>query len=315
MTGAATRNIEVWVPHDAAPELIGPLPDNIVLSVWDGTGPLPSSPDLVEVYVPPFAPSRPVAEAMRAMSGLSVVQALTAGTDHLETHLPDDVVLCNARGVHDQSVSEWVVAVLLATVRELPALAIAQEERRVRRRVTDTLSGKNVLILGHGSIGRAVERRLAPFDVEICRVASRHREGVHGPESLPELLPRADVVVLLLPETGKTRGIVDQHFLELLPQDAILINAARGGLIDQGALLASLQAGRIRVALDATSPDPLPPEHPLWATPGVLYTPHIAGMTRTALPTLYQLVGEQLHRYSQGRSLRNIVPRVAPSPS
>lgn len=308
-----TREFAVLVPHDVGPTLLGSIPSNIRIGVWDGSGSLPDLSDQVEVYVPPFVPSGPTADAMRELPQLAVVQALTAGTDHIEGLVPEGVALCSARGVHDVAVSEWVMAALLATVREFPALTIAQRERRVRREITDTLSGKTVMIVGYGSIGQAVERLLQPFDVDLHRVASQRRKGVYGPESLPGLLPHTDVVILLVPETARTRHLVDQRFLSLLPDGAIVINAARGGVIEQAALLEEVRAGRLRAAADATTPDPLPRDHPLWTMPGFLYTPHIAGMTSTALPMLYGLIGEQLRRYVEGQPLRNVVERPTSS--
>src|SRR4029077_2902446 len=129
------------------------------------------------------------------------------------------------------------------------------------------LEGAAVLILGHGSIGRAVERRLEPFGARVTGVARRARDGVHGMDELPGLLGEADVVVVLLPLTPLTRGMVDAGFLAAMREGALLVNAARGPIVDTGALLDAVRSGRISCALDVTDPEPLPDGHPLWSTP------------------------------------------------
>src|SRR5690606_30484559 len=143
--------------------------------------------------------------------------------------------------------------------------------------VTDELAGKRVLIVGAGDIGVGVAARLAPFEVSITRVARRPRPGVHGVDELPELLPHADVVALLVPLTDATRGMVDKDFLGRMADGALLVNAARGPVVDTAALTEELSTGRIGAALDVTDPEPLPPDHPLWRMPNVLITPHVAG--------------------------------------
>ena len=119
-----------------------------------------------------------------------------------------------------------------------------------------------VLILGYGAIGGAVAARLEPFGVEIIRVARRARAGVHAVDELDALLPRADVVVVLVPLTPATVGLIDAGALARLPQGALLVNAARGTVVDTDALLAALRAERIRAVLDVTDPEPLPADHP-----------------------------------------------------
>ena len=142
--------------------------------------------------------------------------------------------------------------------------------------VNEDLAGRTVMILGYGSIGKAVAERLAPFEVDLIRVARRRRAGVHGAVELPDLLPSAQVLIVLLPFTPETDGLLSSQLLKLLPDGALLVNAARGRIIDQDALLELLSSGRLRAALDVTEPEPLPHEHPLWDAPGVLITPHLA---------------------------------------
>jgi phosphoglycerate dehydrogenase-like enzyme len=235
---------------------------------------------------------------------LEVVQTLTAGIDWLPS-LPPGVTVCNASGVHDGPVAEWIMAAILAMAKDLPAYLGHQCAGQ-----WDTGSGdlaeQTVLIVGHGSIGRALEQRLAPFGTRVLGVARHPRAGVSGPERLAALLPQADVVVLLVPATEKTRHLVDADFLGRMRPGALLVNAARGALVDTGALLEALRTGRVRAALDATEPEPLPPHHPLWSAPGVLITPHVAGSTTHWRERAYRLAGQQLRRYAAGQPLINV---------
>jgi phosphoglycerate dehydrogenase-like enzyme len=163
------------------------------------------------------------------------------------------------------------------------------------------------MILGYGSIGVALESRLAILEAEVIRVARSARPGVYAADELPSLLGRADIVVVLLPLTEATSGLLDRELLGRMREGALLVNAARGPIVDTDALLELLQAGRIRAALDVTDPEPLPEDHPLWDAPGLLITPHFAGDTRGAERRAFALVGEQVRRYMDGEPLVNVV--------
>jgi phosphoglycerate dehydrogenase-like enzyme len=268
---------------------------------------VPASVAEVEFYVPSFFPSAAGVEVLRRMPRLKVVQTLTAGVDWLRPHLPPDVALCNARGAHDASTAEWAVAAMLAALRGFPAFTRAQAEGRWAYQGTDQLAGKTVLIVGYGSIGAAVERRLAGFEVTVARVARRARPGVAGLAELPALLPSADVVVLLVPATAETAGMADAGFLGSMKDGALLVNAARGTVVDTAALVAEVASGRLRAALDVTDPEPLPPRHPLWSLSGVFITPHVAASTPVSRQRAAQLVREQAEAYARGGPLRNVI--------
>ncbi|MGK5738774.1 2-hydroxyacid dehydrogenase [Micromonospora sp. URMC 103] len=304
--------MKVWIPHEAGPALLGELPAEVTVEVVDHPDKLPSDPAGVRFWVPPFLAGSDATALLHELPDLEVVQLLSAGADAWVGRVPHGVTLCDARGVHDPSTAEWVVTAILAQLRAFPAFARAQARREWAYdgvAPTDELTGKRVLIVGAGSIGTAVRNRLAPFEVEFTLVArtARPEQGVHGVEELPRLLPDADVVVLLVPLTEQTRGLVDADFLAAMRDGALLVNAARGPVARTEALVAELRTGRISAALDVTDPEPLPADHPLWEMPNVLLTPHVAGSVRGLLPRAYRLVGDQVRRFAAGQPLINTV--------
>jgi len=302
----------VWVPTAeiaaALDGLPGAPPPEVEVVVPDGTA-LPATAGQVEFYVPPFFPAQPAIAAIRELPKLAVVQALTAGVDRLRPEIPAGVTLCNARGVHDASTAEWVVGAMLAALREFPFFAREQAAQRWSYRFTDCLAGKTVLIVGYGSIGAAVERRVAGFEVNVLRVArsARPESGVAPVSELSRLLPAADVVVLLAPVTAETIGMVDAAFLARMKDGALLVNAARGSLAVTDALVAEARSGRLRLALDVTEPEPLPAGHPLWNLPGVFITPHEGASTPVSVARMAAYVRDQARRFLTGQPLENVI--------
>ncbi|GAC1331500.1 MAG: 2-hydroxyacid dehydrogenase [Mycobacteriales bacterium] len=284
---------------------VGDLPGGGAVGVWDGGE--PPALDEVEFYVPQYLGDPAGLEAMARMPRLQVCQTLTAGVDNVLPHLPAGVTLCNARGVHDASTAELAVGLMLAAQRRLPDFVRAQDGRRWEQGETSSLADKRVLILGYGSIGAAIERRLAGFEVDVVRVARTPRPGVSGLDELAGLLPQADIVVVVVPLTEDTRGLVDAAFLARLPDGALLVNVARGPVVRTDALLAELGAGRLRAALDVTDPEPLPAEHELWSAPGLILTPHVGGYTTAFLPRATRLVVGQVGRWAAGEPLSNVM--------
>ncbi|HEV7899813.1 MAG TPA: 2-hydroxyacid dehydrogenase [Planosporangium sp.] len=300
--------MKVWIPHEIGRSLIGELPPETTLEVFAGdVADLPSDPATVEFWSPPFLSTGDTSGMLEKMARLRTVQLLSAGADAWVGRMPTGVTLCDARGVHDSSTSEWVVAVMLAYLRNLPTFIRAQQRREWAYGPTDELAGKRVLIVGAGSIGAAITRRLEPFEVSLTLVARNARDGVHGVDELPRLLPHADVVVLVVPLTAATTGLVDAGFLAAMPDGALLVNGARGPVVDTDALTAELATGRIAAAVDVTNPEPLPADHPLWEMPNLLLTPHVGGSVRGLLPRAYRLIGEQVRRLSAGQPLENVV--------
>jgi phosphoglycerate dehydrogenase-like enzyme len=303
VTGPSERL--VWLPF--RPDVLGELPDGLEFEVFSAEGEVPPGVERVELYVPDYTFHPSVVEVIPRLTRLRVVQTLTAGVDHVRPYLPDGVTLCNARGVHDASTAELAVALTLASLRHIPDFVRAQEEGRWAFRAYPSLADRTVLIVGYGSIGEAIETRLQGFECDVLRVARTARDGVADMAALSELLPGADVVILVVPETDETRGMVDAGFLARMRDRALLVNVARGPIVDTEALLAEVQQGRLRAALDVTDPEPLPADHPLWSAPGVLISPHVGGATSAFTPRAHALVRDQLARFAAGEPLRNIV--------
>jgi phosphoglycerate dehydrogenase-like enzyme len=297
----------IWVPWQQIADTLAAVDGVSVEVVAADGGSLPASAADVEFYVPPFFPGQQAVMAMAQMPSLKVVQTLTAGFDRVRPYVPAGVVLCNARGVHDASTAEWVLTAILSSVRQFPYFSAEQAAGRWSYRFTDCLAGKTVLIVGYGSIGKAVERRLAGFDVAVIRVARSAREGVSPVTDLPELLPEADVVILLAPVTGETIGMADAAFLRRMKDGALLVNAARGSLLVTADLVAELASGRLSAALDVTEPEPLEPGHPLWAMPNVLITPHVAASTPASSKAALTFVRQQAERYLASQPLANVI--------
>ena len=276
--------------------------------VFSGDEPGPDDLGDVVFFTVPY--DRPYGtEPLPRMPGARVIQALTAGYDNLLDAIPAGATLCNARGLHDASTAEHALGLILAAQRELPRWVRAQEARRWEHAHTRSLAGCRVLIVGYGSIGAALDARLRPCAADSVRVArtARPAENVHAITGLDELLPSADVVVLVTPLTGETRGLLDARRLALLPDGALVVNVGRGPVLDTAAMTAEAGTGRLRAALDVTDPEPLPADHPLWGYPGVLITPHVAGGAAAFYPLAARFVGQQVHRFAAGEPLRNVV--------
>jgi phosphoglycerate dehydrogenase-like enzyme len=295
----------VWLPFD--PAELGDPPASFDYEVVPSVQDVPTSVSDVEIFVPPYTVGPEVREVIPRMSSLQLVQTLTAGVDNIRDAVPEGVLLCNGRGIHDTSTAELALTLTLASLRGVPGFVRAQDRHQWDWGWHDSLADKTVLLVGYGAIGEAVEARLAPFECSVVRVARSAREGVHPISELPSLLPSADVVVLVLPLTDSTRGLVDASFLAAMKDGALLVNVARGPVVDTPALVEALQADRIRAALDVVDPEPLPPDSPIWDCPGLLVSPHVGGSSSAMWPRAYRLVRDQLHRIARGEEPVNVM--------
>ena len=288
------------------------------------------STDLVDVdfWILPFA-TKAAQETFSRLRGVRVVQSMMAGVDWISPWLPKDVVLCDGRGIHDISASEWVLGAILASLKRFPLYRDMQLRQEWKGQAAERggflgetgaqvglykvlgedLAGKTVLIVGYGSIGAAIEARLAPFGVRILRVArsARTEPAVSAVGELRQLLPEANVVVAIVPLTAETRGLIGAEEIGLMKRGALLVNAARGQVVATDALVEALEQHRIRAALDVTDPEPLPAGHPLWLAPNCMITPHVGGSTPEFIHRAFRFGAAQVRRYLAGEPLENVV--------
>jgi phosphoglycerate dehydrogenase-like enzyme len=316
--------MHLGLPEEIDPSLFRYLPEGVdITRIGEDT-----RGDLhLDMWVLPLSPKQAAATRPHIRS-VKVVQSQFAGVDAYLSFVPPGATLCDAQGVHDTPVAEWIVTAILASLKYIPFYVRLQATGEWKQRIDaeklylgshpgaqpmtppalqDELAGKTVLIVGYGSIGRVTEERLKPFDVNFLRIGRRRREGVEPEDRLDDLLPHADIVILLVPLTGQTRRFMNAERLALMKPGALLVNAARGPVVDTDALVEALRAGRIRAVVDVTDPEPLPVGHPLWSAPNLLITPHIGGSSPGMMDRVMRLIGDQCRRYLAGEPLAHIV--------
>ncbi|WP_367134755.1 NAD(P)-dependent oxidoreductase [Saccharothrix sp. HUAS TT1] len=286
--------------------------DSIEVCTYDpGVSELTDRQRESEILMPPYRSSHRPIPLLEQLPNLRMVQLLSAGVDEWADHVPAHVTLSSARGAHAGPVSEWVLSAILTQLRQWPALVRFQDagEWAHRRFQADTLDGKRVLIVGAGHIGLAVSKRLAAFNAISTLVASAAREGVHAASELPSLIKGHDIVVITAPLTDATRGLVNDAFLSAMDDGALLVNVARGQIVDTDALVTELRDGRLRAALDVTDPEPLPTGHPLWTCPGLIISPHSARTVPGTNSLCYSVAVEQIQTLAAGGVPSNAVTR------
>ena len=301
----------VTVPTTGQAENIGALPEGVELEVWDFQSPAPR--EKIDIVVPPYMGG---SSALSVLEGLEVglVQSQSIGYDGIAGTLPSGIPFANAASVHETSTAEIALALTLAAQRQFPRFVLAQQHGEWSPVFAESLADRRVLLIGFGGVGEAIAMRLEPFEVELTVVARTARPvwherlgrvQVHAIDELAELVPNAEVVVLALPGGDETRHLFDDRMLGLLPDGALIVNVGRGTLIDTDALVR--QNGRIRAALDVMDPEPLPAEHPLWKTEGVLISPHVGGASTAMNPRIAKLIRRQIERMLRGEDPVNVV--------
>lgn len=300
----------VSVPGTALREALGEVPDDVEFVQWDMTGPSPVP--AADIVVPPYMGSTGKLAHLDSIT-TRLVQSQSIGYDGVDKALPPGHVFANAATVHETSTAELTLALILASQRGIPDFVRAAEQGRWAPARHESLADRTVLLLGYGGVGQATEARLLPFETNVVRVASRARTDergpIHGIDELPALLPTADIVVVGVPLSPATTGLVDDAFLEQMPDDALLVNIARGKVVDTDAMLKHATSGRLRFALDVTDPEPLPEGHPLFALPNVLISPHVGGASTAMLPRMARLLRKQIERMLRGDEPVNVVLR------
>lgn len=305
-----STSLTVSVPDERLRETLGPQPEGVEVIVWDMAAPAPKNE--IDMVVTPYVGA---VKRIPALAGVRtrLVQSQTLGYDGIIELLPAGSVYANATSVHETSTAEMTLALVLASQRGIPDFVRAADQGRWAPAWRPSLADRTVLLVGHGGVGRAIERRLEAFETHVVRVASTARFDerglIHSVESLSDLLPLADVVIVIVPLNPATHHLIDDRFLTTMKDDALLVNVSRGPVADTDALLAHARRGRLRFALDVTDPEPLPDGHPLFALPNVLITPHVAGASSAMSPRIARLVNEQIGRLIAGEEPINVVFR------
>jgi phosphoglycerate dehydrogenase-like enzyme len=305
--------VKVLVSHEADDQvgrrLLAELPVVQVLPYDPATDKLSAEQRTAEVLIPPYRGSHRPIPLLAQLPALRMVQLLSAGADEWQADVRADVLLATARGAHARPVAEWVLSAILALYRQWPALVRAQDEHvwAHRQFALDTLADKRVLVLGAGAIGRKAAELVAAFGAEPTLVARTARPGVHPVVELLSLLGEHQVLVVAAPLTPETERLIDAAALAALPDGALVVNAGRGRIIDNGALVAEVKSGRLRAALDVTDPEPLPADHPLWTLPGVIISPHSARTVPGTNGLCYQVAVEQIRKLLDGEAPTNLV--------
>jgi len=318
--------LRVGYPATMAAELLRDFPPEVELVS------LPNDLDHdidIDVWIPDPYPKRAMSLWPR-LRGVRLILSLMAGTEWILGVAGPHVTICNAQGAHNISTAEWTISAILAVLKYFPLYLDVQRSGVWKRRfeadahyaritgdarphyppiMLEELTGKSVLLIGYGAIGKEIERILAPFHVELARIAraARANPPVHAVSDLDSLLPQTEVVILILPHTTASHHLIGRRQLSLMQQGALLVNAARGPIVETDALVEALNAGRIRAALDVTDPEPLPEGHPLWSCPNLLLTPHVAGSSPQFAARSLKTAADELRRYINGEPLRNVV--------
>jgi len=267
------------------------------------------SADLSEItfYVPPYMGGRPALEHTRAMTNLKVLQVPNAGYDDALEYLRPGITLCNGRGIHDASTAELAVGMTIASLRGFPDFVRAQDRGRWEPASNRSINDRRIGIVGFGAIGQQIARILSGFDVEVLGFSKSGSSGSIRMDEFDSYLPSLDVVILILPLNQESHHLFDVRRLALLKDGALLVNVARGPIIDTEGLISELNSGRITAALDVTDPEPLPPGHPLWSAKGLFLAPHVGGNSSAFEPRARRLIEEQLERFAAHQPLKNIV--------
>jgi phosphoglycerate dehydrogenase-like enzyme len=298
---------------DLRDALVGVSPD-VEVVVWD----LGHAPDGVDVarldaVVLPYTGRAHRGGALDAAVNLKLVQTQSTGYDGVADLVAPDVAIATAAGVHAAATAELAIGLALASLRGLDDAVRQQGQGLWRSARYPGLADRRVLLVGVGGIGEEIRRRLVTFEAEVTRVGSSARDDelghVHGSDELVELAPEHDVVIVITPLSDSTRGLIGRDVLAALPDGALVVNVARGAVVDTGALTRELLAGRLRAALDVVDPEPLPEGHPLWSAPGVIITPHVGGNTEAFPPRILALLTRQVERLGAGREPENLVRR------
>jgi phosphoglycerate dehydrogenase-like enzyme len=261
----------------------------------------------ITIYIPPYMTGVEFLEPIKKMAQLQILQVPNAGYESALPYIREGMMLCNARGVHNASTAELAVGMAIAMKRGFPDFIRAQDQGLWSHERMGSLNDSNIGIIGSGSIGQTLISYLTPYEVDIKSFSRSGMNGALTMDKLDELLPTFDILILIIPLNPESKHLINARRLALLKDRAILINVARGQVVDTDALVAELNKGRIRAALDVTDPEPLPADHPLWRAPNVMITPHVGGDSEAFEKRGKRFIEAQLQRIAAGIDPINII--------
>jgi phosphoglycerate dehydrogenase-like enzyme len=285
------------------------LPKSLKSLSTNGKAPSPEDFDKITLYVPLYMGGAAAIADIPKMSSLKVVQSLLAGVEDLEQIVPENVLLCNAAGVHDESTAELAIGLAIATRRGFAQFASNQHKGVWIHSRNSSLTDSNIAIVGYGSIGKNIEKKLSSFDVSIEIFTRSGHDGTTNIAEFDGKIGDFDVVILILPLNTASHNFMNSTRLAKMKNGSSLINVARGGIVDTDALFKELHSGRISAGLDVTNPEPLPEHHPLWGSPNLIITPHVGGDSEAFERRGRALVEFQAQQFAEGRALKNVVTR------
>ena len=297
------------------------MSDHVIWTQWDDLNvpakfkrlspintPIETS-DLSEItfYVPTYMGGRAALELTKKMKNLKVLQMPNAGYDDAIEYVREGITLCNGKSIHDDSTAELAVGLTIASLRGFPDFVRNQDKSAWVHVKNQSINDKKIGIIGFGSIGSTIAKMLSGFSVEIIPFTQSGRDNTIAISNLDKYLPTLDVVILILPLTAESKHLFNAKRLSLMKDGSLLVNVARGPIVDTDALVKELNSGRITAALDVTDPEPLPSDHPLWKAKGVLISPHVGGNTSAFEKRARRLIESQLQLLADGKSLNNVI--------
>jgi phosphoglycerate dehydrogenase-like enzyme len=250
---------------------------------------------------------RPALELTKKMPNLKILQMPNAGFDDALEFVRDGITLCNGRSIHDDSTAELAVGLTIASLRGFPDFVRNQDKSSWVHVKNKSINDRRIGIIGFGSIGSTIAKMLSGFSVEILPFTQSGRDNTTAISDLDKHLPTLDVVILILPLTPESKHLFNAKRLSLMKDGALLVNVARGPIVDTDALVKELNSGRITAAVDVTDPEPLPSDHPLWQAKGVLISPHVGGNTTAFEKRARKLIESQLNLLAEGKPLNNVI--------
>jgi phosphoglycerate dehydrogenase-like enzyme len=259
----------------------------------------------ISIYVPRYMAGVRALSYTEKMPNLRLLQLLMAGYEDAIAFMKDGQKLCNARGVHDFSTSELAISMILAHFKNHAVFARHQAQGTWHHKTAGSLYGKRIAIVGAGSIGSKLAAMLSTFETSTQLYASHARDEIKAIEDLQKDVSTFDCIVLIVPLTDKTRNLVDAKILSAMKDGSLLVNVARGPVVNTEDLLAELSKGRISAALDVTDPEPLPNNHPLWSMPNCQIIPHVGGDSEAFEPQARKFLEQQFKEIAEGKPLRN----------